>query len=261
MKKMTILEWNINQRGGRAGGVIPSWVKNEVGNFDLAVLTEFCTKCKGRDAFVEDLKQRGYACVCSENGGGNDVLIAVKREFPILKTVWEPCYAKDSVPENLRVDIDCHGQKLTVAGIRIKTIEQMTKRKQEFKWALKWLENVEGPVLITGDCNNNRRDTTNTDWSLRVMEEQLEKKGFHLHTPAGSSIYEECPRYHEFAYDHFAARNVTLSGCAYLRDFTGRDPGYVLGRDFREPWYPGAKSWSVPPSLPDHAMLVGELSF
>lgn len=45
----------------------------------------------------------------------------------------------------------------------------------------------------------------------------------------------------------------------YDRDFTGRDPlAYFLGRDFRQPWYPGADAReldSVAPPFPDHAAL------
>lgn len=271
MKEISILEWNINQRG-RGEGIIPSWVKDEIGSSDIVILTEFCTKCRGRDDFIMDLEQLGYHCAVSENSKGNDILIAVKSKFCILGYSWEPCYGEDTIPENLRVDIDCDGRTLTVVGIRIKSLdgikahdERYRRRKRELRWVLNWIKDPKGSVLISGDFNNNRRGSPNTDWSLAVMEEMLKEQSFCLYTPEGSSIYEEKPQNAEFPYDHFAAKGVKITPFSYVydRDFTRRDPlGYFLGRDFRKPWYPGAQDLpSVSPPLPDHAILKGTLSF
>ena len=275
-EKLSILEWNIHQQGGKGKGSIPSWVKEEVRGFDVIVLTEFCTKCDGRTAFLAALEQLGYACTASENSEGNDILIAVNSRFPIVDCTWTPCYGIDFLPENLLVHIDCGGKRLTVAGVRIKALTKpkmksaefrqiLQKRKAEFVWTLNRLKDIQNPILLTGDFNNNRRGSGNKEWSLSVMEEDLKKEGFTLYTPKGSSIYEEESRYAEFPYDHFAVKRAAVSLHPYDRDFTRHDStAYFLGRDFREPWYPGSVQSTfaqVSPSFPDHAILKGELFF
>lgn len=239
---VSVLEWNINQRGGRGKGDIPPWIADEINGFDVAVLTEFCTKCEGRSAFIAKLEQSGYRCAISENSRGNDILIAVKSSFSISKIVWEPCYGEDMIPENLRVDIECGDRTLTIMGIRIKSLDGKKSldainrlRQKEFLWTLNRLNDIKNPVLITGDFNNNKRGSPYTIWSMSIMESMLSAQGFDLYTPVGSSMYDEISI---FPYDHFAAKGATVSALSYNRDFTKRDPvAYFLGRDFRESWY------------------------
>lgn len=267
---LSIMEWNLHQQGGK--GRVPPFVSEEIRSSDIVCLTEFCTEGQGRRAFIADLEQRGYTCAASDNAKGNDVLIAAKSCFPILNCRWEPCRGEDAQPENLRVDLDCGGRTLSVVGIRIKSLdgvkalrERNRLRKRQLLWALSWIKDIEHPVLLTGDFNNNRRGSDNPDWSMDVMEKLLKDQGFRLYTPEGSSMFEEHSDYAEFPYDHFAARGAKVSRLLYDRDFTGRDPlAYFLGRDFRQPWYPGADARelaSVAPPFPDHAILKGTLEF
>lgn len=273
MNTISILEWNIHQRGGDGEGIIPPWVKDEINGFDIVVLTEFCTKKfdKKRTAFITELEQLGYHCATSENPKGNDVLIAVKKaRLSILRHSWVPCYGSkelESIPENLQVDIDCVGRTLTVMGIRIRTLDHDYKmRRKECKWVLDRMRDIKHPILMAGDFNHGRRRSPNPDWSISIMEDMLKGKELTLYTPEGSSIFcEENYNGDEFPDDHFAAKGAEISLEPYDRDFTSREPlAYFLGRDFREQWHPGARDKDlakVEPPFPDHAILKGTLHF
>lgn len=274
MENMSIFEWNIHQQGGVGKGIIPPWVKDEVSGFDIAVLTEFCGICEGRSKFIASLEGVGYHCVASQNPKGykgvrNDILIAVKSNFSIQQCSWVPCYGvdhSDSIPENLRVDIDCNGSILSVVGVRIRARDNYKMRKQQFQWVLNQIVDIKHPILIAGDFNHGKRESGNPDWSISIMEGMLKNTGFALYTPEGSSIY--CVKNYngyEFPDDHFIAKGSEINLEPYNRDFTAHDPvAYRWGRDFQEPWYPGAnleELAKVDPSFPDHAILKGTLSF
>ncbi len=257
---VSVFEWNIHQQGGKGGGFTPPWVKDEINGFGIAALTEFCTKGSGRSTFIGGLEQLGYSCAASENRGGNDILIAVRSCFAICRSSWVPCYGDDSVPENLRVDIDCGGTVLTVLGVRIKDLHgDAQKRREEFQLLLDWVKDIENPVLIAGDFNtfnNNKCETTCKTWNINVMEEML-PKDFVLYTPEGGSIFEEGS---PFTYDHFIAKGVEIDLQPYDRDFTRRDRTvYRWGRDFCGGY--GAEKESVEPGFPDHAILKGTMRF
>lgn len=266
LKAISVLEWNINQRGGKGRGNIPPWVKDEINGYDIVILTEFCTGCDGRAAFISELEQRGYHCAVSDNSNGNDILIAINACFSILNSTWVPCYGMNSFPENLRVDIDCDGSPLTAMGIRIKTLDNFKMRKQEFKWVLEQIRDLKHPILMAGDFNHGKRGSRNQDWSISIMEDMLKGKGFTLYTPEGSSIYGvENYNGNEFPDDYFAAKGATITLRPYDRDFTSRNPSaYPFGRDFQELWYPGARDGDlakIASSFPDHAILKGNLCF
>ncbi len=278
MNPISIVEWNINQQGGTGAGVIPHWVKDEINGFDIVVLTEFCgtgTCSNGRNKFIADLESYGYQCAASENppgcnriGSRNDILIAVKStRLSIRQVSWVPCYDSnrdlDSIPENLRVDIDCGGSLLSVIGIRIKALDNYKLRKQEFLWVMDQIREIENPIIITGDFNNFRRGTTERSWNKTVIHELSMKERFNLHTPKGSSITKEHPpKEYEFPEDHFLVRNAEICEPVYDRSFTRRDKSiYRWGRDFCEQWQRGTNQEAVKPPFPDHAILKGTLYF
>lgn len=266
MNSISVLEWNIHQQGGSGGGNIPSWVKDEINGYDIVVFTEFCTRCDRRATFISEIEQLGYHCVASDNTDGNDIFIAVKSCFSVMDYAWVSCYGVNAIPENLRVDIDCDGQPLTVMGIRIKTNNNFKVRRQQFQWALEQVGKMKQPVLITGDFNNGRRRSNNKDWNISIMRDMLEAKEFTLYTPEGSSIYGvENYNGYEFPDDHFATKKAMITLYHYDREFTSHDPlTYFLGQDFQEPWYPGANEKDlakVAPPFPDHAILKGTLHF
>ena len=178
MTELSILEWNMNQRGGYGHGRIPTWVLDEILGYDIIVLTEFCQFDRSMD-FMGDLDDRGYQCSVSQHIIGNNVFIAVKNDFPIRKSIWTPCYGAGVqfphlIPENLRVDIDCNGTILSVVGVRIKSLEEdYAFREKEFTWLLEWLGDIKNPVVIAGDFNNFRTRTPCKDWSLAVMDSRM----------------------------------------------------------------------------------------
>lgn len=266
--KLNIISWNVNHRGNRGRGQIPLWIQDEICGADIIVLTEFPCQCLERDAFLGSLADHGYRFAVSENPAGNDVLVAVKSSYPILRCSWVPCYGVDGIPENLRVDIRCEETILTIFGVRIKALggdrQKSQKRRAELQWVLKQVEDVDHPIVITGDFNSNRRETVDKIWSMDAMKSML--KGYTLYTPEGSSVFEETPwkaPSHEFPYDHFAVKNAGIANPTYDRDFTERHPQiYTLHRDFREPWYPGAQEKglrAIDAPYPDHAILKGTL--
>lgn len=262
MNSISILEWNINQRGGKGRGNIPHWVKDEINGYDIVVLTEFCTGCDRRATFISELEQLGYHCAVSDNSNGNDILIAVKSKFSIQHCSWEPCYGvnnPDSIPENLQVDIDCDGSMLTVVGVRLKVLDKVPNnykiRKQEFEWVLDQVRDIKHPILMAGDFNHGRRRSPNQDWSMSIMKVKLDSEAFTLYTPEGSSIYGvENYNGNEFPDDHFAARGAEIILKPYDRSFTSRDPlAYFLGDD--------KDLAKVDSPFPDHAILKGTLRF
>ena len=262
MTELSILEWNMNQRGGYGHGRIPTWVLDEILGYDIIVLTEFCQFDRSMD-FMGDLDDRGYQCSVSQHIIGNNVFIAVKNDFPIRKSIWTPCYGAGVqfphlIPENLRVDIDCNGTILSVVGVRIKSLEEdYAFREKEFTWLLEWLGDIKNPVVIAGDFNNFRTRTPCKDWSLAVMDSRMKPFGFVRGTPDGSSIYQVQNKCGQFAYDHFITRGIPKVDTApYDRDFTVHDPMiYRGGKNFK--WAENQKERSVCAGYPDHAILKG----
>jgi len=293
---VSILEWNIHQQGGWGQGLIPKWVLDEViVNQDKAianriiVLTEFCTKCAGgkvsvcnsekvdRENFIKGLEKADYQCIASENPQGNDILIAVKKPCRIIDQSpnWKPCYdplnllSFPYIPENLRVDIDCGGRILTVVGIRIRSFWRRGRqinvdrlRRKEFLWALDWIKDINNPIIITGDFNNNRRHVENKfdkekrlqddRWSMMQIDHML-PPGFTRITPSGGSIFEaEKPFGYQFAEDHFIIKEIQgVTLFPYDRSFTERDSKiYSAGKNLNE----------IPAGYPDHAILRGIFS-
>lgn len=268
MTGLSILEWNINQRGG-CGSRIPAWVMDEILGNDIIVLVEFCQFGRSVE-FMKDMEDRGYQCCTSQHTIGNNVFIAVKNDFPIHKITWVPCYgdgvqSQDFIPENLRVDIDCNGTILSVVGVRIKDLNgDYASRKEEFRWLLEWLGDIKNPIVITGDFNNLRTKTPCEDWSLAVMDSMMDAchpRRFVRNTPDGdgSSIYRVQNGGSQFAYEHFITKGVKkVDAAPYDRDFTAHDQMiYRGGRDFK--WEENHKERSVPAGYPDHAILKGRL--
>lgn len=282
VRALSVMVWNIHQQGGYGEGKIPLFVIDEIKKADIAILTEFCTRgprcAKGREQFIQALEAAGYQCCVSDNGTGNDVLIAVRKEYPIKSVDWEPCYKGEDedperVPENLQVDIDVGGETVSVLGVRIKTTADFGMRRSQFAhWLLPRLSKIKNPVIVAGDFNNNRRGVEakfdkdrvpkTQRWSIVQMDHMLaerfpdKKEAVIRKTPAGGSIFEaESRRGPEFecAEDHFLIRGLRCEKLFdYDRDFAkgkaGKERGYMLSDDF----------FDVPAGLPDHAILRGE---
>lgn len=263
---VSFLEWNIHQQGRHS--CIPPWVLDEVIGSDIIVLTEFCTKCASGDRFIKGMADKKYECFTSGNPKGNDVLIAVRKRrtvsLPTITSDCVPCYDPHdlsrypNIPENLRVDINCSGTIFTVVGIRIRTLDNKSRRAQ-FKWILRWLKSVENPIIIAGDFNNYRRCAENKfeqdnlskeeRWSMVQIDRML-PPGFMRITPSGGSIFEAKKSFeNQFAEDHFIIKGIQgLTLFPYDRSFIKNDEkNYPAGENFQK----------IKVGCPDHAILRG----
>ena len=263
-----VLEWNINQRSGNCKEDIPNWIVDEIKNInaDIVVLTEFFKHRNWKE--IVDKAFEGYEVKCSKNTdiGQNDVLIAIKKCFEITYVDNEVICNSDDIPNYLRVDCKIGEQYLTVIGMRIRMVNSEDRLK-EMKYVLDRIINVENPILIAGDFNNNRRGTIEKTWSLESIDKLISNYGFIRHTPEGSSIYEDYAKSYEyeFAEDHFFTKKLEVEINPYDRTFTDRHTEvYKWGRDFKI--YLGRDEFgnhitkSIPSPYPDHAMLIGDLT-
>lgn len=266
--------WNLHCQGAEACVPIPTWVVEEVADADVVIFTE-APRVGRRESFIAELEgTAGFCCVASENKGGNDVLIAVKKKHKIKETHWEPCFGCDYVPENLIIKAKIDGTiPLTIAGVRIKDvpsdthatlrkenrvdIAQAEKRRAEFECLLDWCKGEMGTMLIGGDFNPYREYLPGAEvvkpWNSRVLQELAAKEGLELVCPAlGSSIKDERSRV-LFRHDRFLTtrgRLLVVGVPEYSRDFTERDKTvYTHGRNFRG---------NIKAGFPDHALLSAQ---
>lgn len=144
---------------------------------------------------------------------------------------------KNNHPNFLLVDLeDQNGQFLTVAGFRIRMVDY-SQRAEELKIVVNKAKEKKNPVLMIADCNNLRRETTETSWNLQVVDHILSQGGFERHTPCGQSIFEEHADRgyaYEFAEDHLITRDIVVELGDYEREFVRRDRiAYPWGKIFK----------------------------
>lgn len=105
------------------------------------------------------------------------------------------------------------------------------------------------PVLIVGDFNTLRRNTTEKDWNIKILKQAWGKDGFEDYIPEkGGSWGQEFSEYAEFPNDHLIISKGDFLVCdvKYDRDFTESYPTiYCKGRDLSK----------IQDPYPDHAML------
>lgn len=264
------MAWNLHAQGGYGRHSTPDWVVTEIVRYgaDVAILTEFSPAAQEKDRIARLLEEYGYDCAVSGNQQGNEVMIAVKRDHPIVYVAWVPCYGKDRIPENLRVDILVNGKELvTILGVRIKEVKsdnhealrranrvdvaQAQARLAEAQALVNWTGDLEQPVLIGGDFNTFRDGTCVVDWNGEVLQKLIVKAGFEMVCPEqGSSMGFEHSDY-DYRYDRFLVRKLSrITEPCYDRNFVAHAPHvYRCGRDFKD----------ILPGFPDHAILKVEL--
>ncbi len=262
--------WNLHAQGGYGRVWTPEWVVTEIVRYDtdVVILTEFHPAAPEKECFARLLEEYGYLCAVSENRQGNEVMIAVKREHPIVYVAWVPCYGKNRVPENLRVDVLVNGEELvTVLGVRIKEVKsgnhealrragkvdavQAQTRLAEAQALFGGVRELKQPVLIGGDFNTYRDGTCVKDWNGEVLQDMADKAGFETVCPErGSSIGFEHGN-NDYRYDRFLVRRLKhLAPPIYDRGFVVHAPHvYRHGRDFKD----------ILAGFPDHAILKAEL--
>lgn len=273
---MKLLEWNINQRGGN-GKVIPEYVIEEIDNsLDIIVLTEFNRSALNIDRFHQILKERNFIYIESHNSSkfGNDVLIAVKNEFNIVNSNFIDAYPKGisdiNIPENLKVDIEVEGKRLSILGIRIKELNSnYLKRKEQMQTLIKCLDNAEYPTIVSGDFNNNKEDTREKRWNLNVMDQMLNnilKKKYKRYTPNvrcswGLSFYCFNNTFDGYIKnDHvIVSEDVVVKEINYDWNFVQKNQDIYRMSAFVNKY--GQRTVQTPVGCPDHAKLLVQFEF
>lgn len=259
--KYSAMGWNLNQRSGFGGLGIPEFVSDEIADqdADIVVLTEFYN-CINADAFLKQtFTDRGYSYETTKNEGTNEVVVAWKDCcFTKVDVDNTAVTTKDNnVPNFLRVDLmDLNGEVISVIGTRIRIVDYV-KRQEEMRFILAKAQKISNPIIMIGDFNNNRRETTVPDWSLKVIDSMLTESGFVRYTPKGQSIYQEKSRRgyaYEFPEDHIMVRDMQVEIEDYDRDFVYRAlEHYPWGKDFQS----GNYKQAIKPGFPDHAIVKG----
>lgn len=253
-EKYKVIEWNINQRSGFGSEYIPEFVSDEIieQKADVIVLTEFFWCSNAEDFLKKTFTDHGYSYDTSTNEDTNNVVIAWLNskltKIDVDKSVIT--MGNNNVPNYLRVDLkELDGNVFSVVGVRIRIVSSI-QRKEEMKFILDKLKEISNPIILTGDFNNNRRATIDPNWSLKVIDEMIEKN-FTRYTPSGQSIYQEnamCGYNYEFAEDHIMVRDMIIYEESYDRNFVCKALEYYpWGKDFKD----------VGPGYPDHAIVKG----
>lgn len=271
MKSLSIVEWNINQRGGH-GNTIPSWLLSELLPApDILVLTEFNRSASNLQVFLSELIQMGYSYYCSENSAkwGNDVLIAVRGEITIVGCSFVDAYPNNisdlSTPENIRVDIQYEGQNISLMGIRIKELkEDYYSRRLQMQTVMKWVNDISNHILVLGDFNNLRENTPKITWNLRVLDRLLGNTLVRV-TPKDNhswGLSYQCKSGKFDGYiknDHLLMTSqFTVKQCSYDWSFISKHPRDYIVSDTENKY--AQKAITILPGVPDHALLRITLS-
>ena len=261
-----ILVWNINSATNRNIST-PDFVGEEIQKqkSDFIVLTEFC-RTKNYEEFCQKYIDSCYNYIISNNPlSHNDVLVAWKKDkYDMIS--FENTVITNKVTPNFAYVVlkDRNGFEFVLAGIRI-TIESYDNRAKQLQFALDRLKSFPH-VVLGGDFNCLRRKTSKIKWNIRILSRKSAQYGFDLITPIGQSIYAEaaCCESYEFAEDHFLVKGLEIKNEIYDRDFTTRNNSvYLHGRNFYVYDFALKRNiWSVDvgSGIPDHAMLIGEVS-
>lgn len=259
-RKWKAMGWNINKRSGFGGLGIPEFVTDEIidQDPDIVVLTEF-NDCVNAEVFLEKtFLDRGYSYETTRNEGTNEVVISWKNSCFTKVGVDNTAVTTkgNNVPNYLRVDLmDPNREVISVIGARIRIVDY-AKRQEEMRFILTKAKEISNPIIMIGDFNNNRRETT-APWSLKVIDAMLAESDFVRYTPKGQSIYQEESMRgyaYEFPEDHIMVRGMQVEIEDYDKDFVYRAlEHYPWGKDFQS----GNCRQAIKPGFPDHAIVKG----
>ncbi len=259
-----IISWNINQRANyMKKDYIPPWVPEEINSLDadIAIITEFY-KVSDWEKLVSTLAS--YNTFVTENPA-NEVLIAIKKKYPVESVQsWVSNYS-DCLPDYLEVNIKHKQNIISVIGARIlvdnynygiedEVTKEMQCRRIQFDHILKKIKILQqkgNHIVGAGDLNTGRRGNPNKDWSMNVVEKEL-PSNIKLYTPDGCShgLYKGdefagCP-------DHlFASSIMEVSNLSYNWEFAKTYEPNVYAN--------GERTKMIPNPYPDHAILVAEI--
>lgn len=268
---LKIIEWNINHRLGYSKRNMPEWVAEVIKekDADIIILTECCDRVinwetEKKKAF--DLNKYIVFTSNNDQGGNNDVTIAIKKEkIEVLYSKSFYAYGHNA-PDHLQLKCRYreNGRIFIVVGMRIHAMNISDKQKfNQLDMVINELKE-EDIVIIGGDFNNNRRDYSEIGkWNLKEIDKHLNGEYIRI-TPEGSSVYRDVDTDDDycFAEDHFFVKGIkNIVVKAYDRKFTYKDKNiYKWDSDFQTQY-----GWEKPENkisdpYPDHAILEARFS-
>ena len=228
---MKLISWNINCRSGR--GSIPNLVVDELRkiNADVICLTEF-VKGNNYTTFIDELNTLGYEVFTDPRTTeyvGNEILIAIKKEYAIETDVFTICNNNNN-PNFLHVVSKINGQNHHFIGTRIKVggkdiNTDFINRKTQLCSLMNEIRKIEDePSILLGDFNNgwytenDKKDSyagkPRQFYSYPLVVEEMESIGYQVDTPKNFSWGNG------FKLDHvFTNKLVEVNSTLYDWDF------------------------------------------
>ena len=278
--RLKIMEWNIHQQGRQyknrrsQDGKIPLWIVDEIPkDVNVVVFTEFNSHAKNVQQFYNLLVAKNffYSTTSYSCAWANDILIAVRgKDIEVKSTSYVKSYSDvpnttfnidwDSIPENLRLDIQVGNKSIYLWGVRIKDLgSDYVKRKVEMETIMNWLQEIGGISILVGDFNNLRENTPEPNWNLKVLDALL-GTAFKRVTPEsnhswGVSLLESNNSFDGFIKnDHLICSNeISATAEPYKWEYLQH-----CNYDLEEPCC-NKQKLNIPVGEPDHGILIVEV--
>lgn len=274
--RLKILEWNIHQQGRHCkDGKIPLWILDEIPNdINIVVFTEFNSHAQNILAFYDNLVKKGFSYSTTNYSykHANDILIAVRGEGLEIEAIsYVSAYRdvsntnlsidQDTIPENLRIDINVNGTHIHLWGIRIKDLHSdYQKKADEMETAMRWVNEVDGIRILIGDFNNLRENTPEQRWNLRVLDETI-GDSFERKTPSENHSWGVSWSERHNLFDGYIKNDhlihskdiAAIVNTCYKWDFLSKCNYLLKEPSFRK------RELVIPVGEPDHGILIGEL--
>lgn len=280
IKKLKIIEWNINSRAGYTSNIPVNLIIDQILeiNPDVVILTEF-VKTLGFLDLKTILEEKYYVYTTDYKPNQNGILIAIAKKDGISVTTESiKNLNNENMPDFLEKDILVNqNRKIKIIGTRIQTNTKDTPTQQElnedfhnrnkqFENCINYTETVNYDTIIGSDFNHGAiKSETDKNYVYKGISrefysyQQIWRKtenNFKLVTPHRGN-------YHKFSYidknnipikeDHFIiSKSLNIESSDYNWNFITKKNGYgdIQPRDYK----------SFLP-LPDHAIAILEISF
>ena len=251
VRKMSILEWNINTRS--TGAPIPTFVSSEILNYDcdIIVLTEY----KKDDDFTRTLSESNYNCIENYTSDrkiyGNGIMIGIKKEVCNSISVIEDKDVQNCYNFlHIRTTFD-DDSSLDIIGVR------MLSPNDNIAFSVQHLNNY-----VENLKKNNINFVCVGDFNIIKSKMPMWFKDVKLSSfvePSDNNFLQEYSIVYSKervitgvgAVDHmFTSDNIT-SKIFY-------DWNYLLNYSIVSNLVEIGSTWNVSPPNPDHAILLGE---
>lgn len=266
---LKIIEWNINQRASNK--CIPPFIFDELitQDPDIIVLTEFNNKSANSEQFLKKFKKLGYSYVKTNNDfDQNQIVILIKENITINNSISYKSKKNNDIPNLILVDCVFNNTAFSILGVRIR-IGKGDKgdyecRKEQMNFILTEIKEISNPLIMIGDFNNLRSNTTEKTWNLSVLDDLLDKKNLKRHTPNNKhswgvkyNLYKnELDGY--ISNDHLAtSSSIIINHIDYDWSFIDEKNKYQIEDEVD--MY-NQKKVFIPVGLPDHAILKSSVT-